>query len=220
MAQIDLTPFGFTPTESVVYASLLRLGPSTGYAVARACRLARANAYSALEGLVSRGAATTTGGRPALYRPADPSGLIARVAATQGQALDRLSRALEGASAGAEPTVHGADGLRGTVNALQQLVARAERSVAGTVSGELWRPSLPAWRRAATRATLQVRIAGEADDSEGLSQGTAPADTPTILLVDGARVFSASGSGDLMKSLWSAHPLLVQLGVAAVGAPS
>lgn len=220
MAQIDLTPFGFTPTESIVYASLLRLGPSTGYAVARACRLARANAYSALEGLVSRGAATSTGGRPAQYRPADPSGLVARVAATQGQALDRLSRALEGANAGAEPTVHSADGLRATVNALQQLVARAERSVSGTVSAELWRPSVPAWRRAATRASVAVRIAGEADDAEGLSQGSAPADAPTILVVDDARVFSASGSGDFMKSLWSAHPLLVQLGVTAVGKPA
>jgi sugar-specific transcriptional regulator TrmB len=216
MAKIDLTPFGFTPTESTVYASLLRLGPSTGYAVARACRLARANTYSALEGLVSRGAATSTG-KPAQYRPADPSGLVARVAAAQGQALVRLSRALEGANAGAEPTVHGAEGFRATVNALQQLVARAERSVSGTVSAEPWRPSLPAWRRAAARAKLAVRIAGEADDSEGLAQGTAPAETPTILLVDQARVFSASGSGDLMTSLWSAHPLLVQLGAAAVG---
>src|SRR6185295_16453684 len=27
----DLTPFGFTPTESLVYTVLLRLGPSTGY---------------------------------------------------------------------------------------------------------------------------------------------------------------------------------------------
>src|SRR6266567_4526836 len=37
---VDLTPFGFTPTESQVYGALLRLGPSTGYAVAHATRLA------------------------------------------------------------------------------------------------------------------------------------------------------------------------------------
>lgn len=216
MTDIDLTPFGFTPTESVVYASLLRLGPSTGYAVARACRLARANAYAALEGLVTRGAATTSGGRPALYRPTDPSSLVARVAAFQGQALDRLSRALEGAGSGGEPTVHGAEGLRGTVNALQQLVARAERSVSGTVSAELWGPSLPAWRRAKARAALHVRVAGGAPDAEGLSAGVAPHDAPTILLVDGSRVFSASGTGDLTTALWSAHPLIVQLAAAAV----
>ena len=57
---LNLMPFGFTPTESLVYGTLLRLGPSTGYAVARGSRLARANAYSALEGLVTRGAATRT----------------------------------------------------------------------------------------------------------------------------------------------------------------
>jgi len=216
MATIDLTPFGFTPTESLVYASLLRLGPSTGYAVARASRLARANAYAALEGLVSRGAASSTGGRPAQFRPADPSSLVARVAASQGQALDRLSRALEGTGGGGEPTIHGAEGLRGTVNALQQLVARAERGVKGTVAAELWRPSLPAWRRAAARAELDVQIAGDAEDPESLSKGTAPADAPTILLIDGVRVFSAAGSGDLMTAMWTAHPLLVQVGAAAV----
>src|SRR5207247_107586 len=47
MPNVDLTPFGFTPTESVVYAALLQLGPSTGYGVSRATRLARANADGA-----------------------------------------------------------------------------------------------------------------------------------------------------------------------------
>ena len=31
MARIDLTPFGFTPTESLVYQVLLTGGPGTGY---------------------------------------------------------------------------------------------------------------------------------------------------------------------------------------------
>ena len=31
---LDLTPFGFTPTESSIYETLLDLGPSSGYAVA------------------------------------------------------------------------------------------------------------------------------------------------------------------------------------------
>ncbi len=54
----DLTRFGFTPTEGLVYQVLLTGGPGTGYAIARAAGLARANAYSALEGLVAKGAAT------------------------------------------------------------------------------------------------------------------------------------------------------------------
>ena len=49
---VTLERFGFTPTETKVYESLLRLGPSTGYAVAKDVRLARANVYQALDGLV------------------------------------------------------------------------------------------------------------------------------------------------------------------------
>src|SRR5207253_1534658 len=67
MTTVDLTPFGFTATESAVYAALLRLGPATGYGVGRATRLARANAYAALEGLVTRGAAQRAAGRPARW---------------------------------------------------------------------------------------------------------------------------------------------------------
>src|ERR1700693_2719341 len=95
MVSPDLTPFGFTPTESRLYGTLLHLGSATGYAVARAARLARANAYGALDGLVARGGASKTPGRPARYRPADPAALLARLAAQQGEAIERLSRGLQ-----------------------------------------------------------------------------------------------------------------------------
>src|SRR5258708_13379844 len=98
METVDLTPFGFTPTESLVYATLLRLGPATGYAVARASRLARANAYGALEGLVTRGAASRVPppppARPARYRPTDPQALLAHLATLQAEPLARLPRPL------------------------------------------------------------------------------------------------------------------------------
>ncbi|HKP28450.1 MAG TPA: helix-turn-helix domain-containing protein, partial [Gemmatimonadales bacterium] len=69
---LDLTPFDFTPTESHVYEVLITRGPGTGYAIARAAGLARANAYSALEGLVAKGAARAEPGRPRRYRPEAP----------------------------------------------------------------------------------------------------------------------------------------------------
>src|SRR5258705_7790665 len=56
------------------YTTLFRSltsGPGTGYAIARSAGLARANAYSALEGLVAKGAARVEGGRPKRYRPED-----------------------------------------------------------------------------------------------------------------------------------------------------
>ena len=89
---IDLTPFGFTPTESSVYATLLGLGPSTGYAAARATGVARANAYAALEGLARRGAALRTAGRPARYRATDPQVLLIQLAAEQSERLERLTQ--------------------------------------------------------------------------------------------------------------------------------
>src|SRR5258708_14641905 len=103
MPTADLTPFGFTATESLVYGALLRLGPSTGYGVAHATRVARANTYHALEGLVGRGAALRLAGRPARHRAADPGALLAQLAAEQGDALDPLSRSLREASEPAEP---------------------------------------------------------------------------------------------------------------------
>jgi sugar-specific transcriptional regulator TrmB len=102
---LDLTPFGFTPTESHVYEVLVTKGPGTGYAVARSAGLARANAYSALEGLVSKGAARVDEGRPKRFRPEPPSVLLGRIVDRQGQAIDALSEALSTISLPATPTL-------------------------------------------------------------------------------------------------------------------
>lgn len=214
----DLTPFGFTPTESLVYQALLKLGPSTGYAVAREGRLARANAYSALEGLVVRGAATRAEGRPARYRSVDPAALLVQLAASQGEALEKLAQALRRATTPGDPVTREVEGARAVVNVVMQLVARAETSVSGVLGAEFWRPSLPAWRRAATRAALDVRIAGAADDPDGLSAGTVPAEAPTALVVDGTHMVTATGAGDETRALWSSHPLIVALAQAAIEA--
>src|SRR5256885_17264907 len=148
----DLMPFGFTATESMVYSTLLRLGPATGYAVARAVRLARANAYGALDGLVSRGAAVRIPGRPMRYRPADPQALVAQITAAHGEALDRLSRALADAARSTEPETKTLAGARAVANVVLQLVARAERRVEGGLAAQPSRPTPPARRRAAAPA--------------------------------------------------------------------
>src|ERR687889_877129 len=104
MASIDLTSFGFTPTEGLVYEVLLKHGPGTGYAIARAAGLARANAYSALEGLVSKGAARVEGGRPRQYRAEGSAALIARISSNHGAALDRLGKELENLAGTSAPS--------------------------------------------------------------------------------------------------------------------
>lgn len=214
MLQVDLTAFGFTPTESLVYVTLLRLGPSTGYAVARGARVARANAYGALEGLVTRGAASRASGRPARYRPTDPQALIAHLATLQGEALDRLARALRDSAHPGEPVTREVSGARAVANLILQLVARAERRVEAVLAADLWRPTLPAWRRARERAEIDLRIAGDLPgegDAAELGAKTVAADTPTILVVDEAQAVVTSGAGDQLAGVWTSHPLIVML---------
>lgn len=214
---LDLTPFGFTPTESHVYRTLLRLGPATGYAVAHAAGIARANAYGALEGLVGRTAAIRLAGRPTRFRATDPRALIAQLAAQQGEALDRLSAALTAASASAEPDTRSVLGARAVANLILQLVARAERRAEGVLAAELLRPTLPAWRRAKERAAVELHVAGNVPaDMEALVSGSVGADAPTALLIDDAHAVVVSGSGELAIGLWSSHPAILALVRAAL----
>ncbi len=219
MAVPDLTPFGFTATESRVYAALLQLGPATGYAVARAVRLARANAYGALDGLVTRGAASRAPGRPARYRPTDPQGLLARLAAQQGEALERLSRALQDASRPGEPETRAVEGSRALANLIMQVVARAEHRVAGVVAADLLRLTLPAWRRAAERASLELRVAGEVPpEAVAFSFDTVPETQPTLLLIDDRQTIAVAGAVAERSGIWSSHPAVAAMARAALGA--
>ncbi len=190
-----------------------------------ASRLARANVYGALEGLVTRGAATraSPATRPARYRPTDPQALLAHLATLQGEALDRLSAALRDASHPREPATKEVAGARAVANLILQLVARAERRVEGVLAAEFWRPTLPAWRHATRSggAAVELRIAGNVPaDAEGIVQGSVAVDAPTVLVVDDAQVVVTTGAGDSISGVWSSHPLIVMIARRALGAPS
>jgi sugar-specific transcriptional regulator TrmB len=214
---IDLTPFAFTATESRVYETLLSLGPASGYAVARAARLARANAYGALDGLVSRGAATKAAGRPARYRPADPEALLARLAAEQGEALERLSRALSGVQRTGDQDTRVLEGSRAIATLILQVVARAGQGVEGVIGTDLLRATLPAWRRAGERAAVRIGVAGEPPpEAAALHATAAPADFPTLLVVDGRQTVIATGSAGQHSGLWSSHPAIAAIAQLAL----
>lgn len=91
---MDLVRFGFTPTEAKVYLALLPISPATGYAVAQAAKLARANTYDALEGLAGRGAVTRLPGRPVRYAALDSDALVLRLRREYSTDLDSLADAL------------------------------------------------------------------------------------------------------------------------------
>ncbi|MBI4502492.1 MAG: hypothetical protein HY700_15190 [Gemmatimonadetes bacterium] len=91
---LDLTPFGFTATENLVYTRLLHGGPASGYAVSRDLLVARANVYQALRGLVAKGAAVAVGRQPQRFRAVKPLDLYAGIVQRETRRLDELEEQL------------------------------------------------------------------------------------------------------------------------------
>jgi sugar-specific transcriptional regulator TrmB len=214
MPRLNLTHFGFTPTESLVYEVLLTNGPGTGYAIARAAGLARANAYSALEGLVAKGAARVEGGRPRLYRPEAPAGLIARIAHNHGLALDRLSSDLDSLAAPSTPTVVEIESGRAVLQLISHDVARASQSVVLLLPPDAYPLLAPALRRPVS-AGVPVSLWSTAPVDLGfVDVGTASLDhgwpgTPVIAVVDERTAIVGSRQGSEVRGHWSSAPAFV-----------
>jgi sugar-specific transcriptional regulator TrmB len=212
--RIDLTHFGFTPTESLVYEVLLTSGPGTGYAIARAAGLARANAYSALEGLVAKGAARVEGGRPRQYRPEAPAGLIARIAHNHGLALDRLSTDLETIAVPSTPTVVEIESGRAVLQLITHDVARASRSVRLLAPPDAFPLLAPALRRPVS-AGLPVSLWS----TDPVELGFAPVELvsgdhgwpgmPIIVVVDDRSAIVGFRQGNEVRGHWSTAPAFV-----------
>ncbi len=210
MPTIDLTHFGFTPTESLVYQVLLSGGPGTGYAIARAAGLARANAYSALEGLVTKGGARVDGGRPRRYRPETPAALIARISNDHGQALERLSRELDAASVPDTETLVEIISSRSLLQLMTHDIARATVSVGLLAPPDAYPLLTPALRRPYSAGVpLSLAATGPVD------LGFAPVDVvagddhpwpgmPIILVVDDRNAILAARNGSDVRGHWSA----------------
>ncbi len=207
MAHIDLTQFGFTPTESLVYQVLLRSGPGTGYAVARAAGLARANTYSALEGLVSKGAARVDAGRPKRYAPEAPQALIARISTQHGLALERLSRELDQVAVADTPTVVEVESGRAVLQLMTHDISRATRSVDLLAPADAYPLLGPALRKPVSggaRVSLwsvgpvQLEFIEIRDAGEGPWPGM-----PIIMVVDDRSAIIGSRQGTEVQGHWS-----------------
>ena len=209
MPSIDLTHFGFTPTESLVYQVLLSGGPGTGYAIARAAGLARANAYSALEGLVSKGAARVDGGRPRRYRPEAPAALIARISNDHGQALERLSRELDAASVPETETLVEVLSSRALLQLITHDVARATESVGLLAPPDAYPLLAPALRRPYS-AGVPLSLAATGPVELGFvpvavvaANGHRWPGMPIILVVDDRSAILAARNGNDVQGHWS-----------------
>lgn len=214
MPELDLTPFGFTPTESRVYQVLLGDGPGTGYAVARSAGLARANAYSALEGLVSKGAARAEEGQPRRFRAEPPAGVLARIANAQGEALERLSRALDGFGAPATPSVVELTSPKGLLQLLTHEIGRCRESVHLIAPAEAFPILGPALRRAVS-ASLEVLLAAQVPVQlpfarvEAIPSGFDWPGLPLVAVLDRASAVIGARGGAEVLGHWSSAPSFV-----------
>jgi HTH-type transcriptional regulator, sugar sensing transcriptional regulator len=211
---LDLTGFGFTPTESHVYEVLIKNGPGTGYAIARSAGLARANAYSALEGLVQKGAARVEEGRPKRYRPEPPSTLIARIVDRQGQALETLSGVLAEISVPASPTLVELSSVRGILQLLAHEIARAQTRVGLVVSSDAYPPLTPALRKAAASGVSLDLASTETVDLPFSPVGVAPPSTewpgePILFVVDDRGAMLGFRQGDKVSAHWGTGVVLI-----------
>ena len=215
MVRIDLTPFGFTPTESLVYQVLLTGGPGTGYAIARSAGLARANAYSALEGLVSKGAARLDAGRPRRYRPEPPAALLARISNSHGEAVERLTRELESISVPGTPTLVEIDSGRSILQLLSRDVARATVSLSLLAPPDAYPLIAPALRRPLASGVRMALFATGPVDLGFVPVQVATADgggwpgMPVLLIVDDRAALVAARDGGDARGHWSTAPAFV-----------
>ena len=150
MADVDLTPFGFTPTENRAYGALLDLGPCSGYALAKALSIARANAYQALNGLVAKGAATSSDDQQQRYRAERPDAILARIIDAQTRRLDVLESQIQ--SLGQQPsgaTIVELRGTRGLLDIALRTLAREPGEVMCVGTSDLIAALGPAWHRRA-----------------------------------------------------------------------
>jgi HTH-type transcriptional regulator, sugar sensing transcriptional regulator len=214
MTRLDLTYFGFTPTESLVYEVLLVSGPGTGYAIARSAGLARANAYSALEGLVTKGAARVDPGRPKRYRPETPAALTARILTDHGRALERLSNDLDAVSVPATPTVVEIESGRAVLQLITHDVARATTSVALLAPADAFPLLAPALRRPYA-AGIPLVVCATAPVDLGFAvvevvKGAYPwPGMPIISVVDDRSAILAARQGADVRGHWSTAPAFV-----------
>lgn len=226
MTTIDLTPFGFTPTESLAYTALVEHGPLGGYALAKVLSIARANAYQALDGLVAKRLAVATGGRPQRYRPIEPRAALALISERAARQLDRLEEQLSDRGNGGGPAVLSLSGRRALHELALRTAARSRGEVRCLAPREFLEALAPVWhKRAADGSATRLWAVGEGHRPlpfevagwVGHDQVARHFDGPAVILLADdaaivARLDPAAASG-----YWTTHPALVGLARAALG---
>jgi predicted transcriptional regulator len=214
----DLTPFGFTPTETAAYVELLAAGPSSGYAVAKRLSMARANAYAALNGLVTKEAADVSGESPAIYRARQPQALLARITRDTAARLDTLERALGTLTSEAEPGLVRFSGEAEFGGILLRMAVRDPGAVSFLADAAILRATLPVWRAREANGrpstiwcvgeppgAFPVQFAGQVDASAVVDQ----LGGMLTIAVTGTAAMLAGNWGRGLNGYWTSEPVLL-----------
>ncbi|HKI93918.1 MAG TPA: helix-turn-helix domain-containing protein [Gemmatimonadales bacterium] len=224
MPPIDLTPFGFTQTENLVYDALTGLGPASGYAVAKAAGIARANAYQALNGLVAKGAAVTIATAPLRFRAVRGDAILARVTDDSARRLDALEQQIRSEPADGADAIVPIVGMRALIDVAVRLIARSEGVIRCIAPGPFLHGTTPGWRkRLADGAAAEVWALGAADDFPlelageiDVERVSGHFDQPVILLHAPDSAISATVGPEEPSGHWTSDPSLVGCVGAAI----
>lgn len=120
---------GFTENESKVYLELNKLGALTDYEAAKQAGIPRPNAYSALQGLVEKGAALKTQGEPSKYIAMDIQELSHNIEKKTKETLGYLKKNITvNQPLSNEPFIT-VEGDRNILHKISYLIEKAERTV-------------------------------------------------------------------------------------------
>src|SRR5207249_2917324 len=126
-----MTALGFSPHEARVYVALLRAPSATGYELAKAAGLPRANVYQVLAGLLGKNAIQLVASDPARYVAFPPADVLGRIKRETAARCDSLIDELAALSTPPEPaafwTLRGREAIADRVRAL---IAEATTRVA------------------------------------------------------------------------------------------
>lgn len=160
-----LTLLGFSPHEARLYVALLRHPSATGYELAKAAGLPRANVYQVLTSLLAKSAIQLVSDDPARYvahAPADVIGRIKRATTANCLAvIDDLASLTPAEDSNAFWTLRGRNAV---VDRIIALISESRSRIAISLWADdlswLRTPMRDAWRRG---CQVVINVFGEAD---------------------------------------------------------
>ena len=206
-----LTEFGLTKQEARIYWTLFSEGEQTGYEAAKNTGISRSNTYTALAGLVEKGAAYLVEGAATRYTPVP----LVEFCGGRITELERWRAELLKCQPERKQESDGYITVLGEKQILQKMrnmVANAEERIYASMSAEILGQILPELTGAKQRGLKVVLITEKSFQFEGATVYHAEKGQKQIrLIVDSSSVLTGDLSGSYPSCLYSRKNNLVEL---------